>query len=74
MKTFHHGLGHEAGSTMTVAELKAALEEYPDDMPVFAEWEGVNGYIKKDNFSIENVHKGDKSEECRCLVIWVEAY
>lgn len=36
--------------TMTVSELKAALSKYPDDMPVWAEWEGCLAHIGVDNF------------------------
>ena len=74
MKTFHHKLGHESGNTMTVAELREKLNEYPQDMPVFGTWEGVNGYIRPDDFWVETVHKGDESEACPCLLIDVEGY
>lgn len=74
MKTYHHALGHEAGSTMTVKELREKLAEYPDDMPVFGTWEGVNGWIRADCFSVEVTHKGDASEACPALLIDVEEY
>ena len=74
MKTFRHQLGHEAGNTMTVAELREALSEYPQDMPVFGAWEGVFGYIEKDKFFVQSTHKGDRRDECECLLIDVEEY
>lgn len=74
MKTFHYDGGHEAGTTMTVAELRAKLAEYPDDMPVFAEWETCRGYMTPDDFAVERVHKGNPAEECDCLVIDVNGY
>jgi hypothetical protein len=74
MKTFRHALGDVAGQTMTVAELRAKLSEYPDDMPVFGEWEGVHGYITPELMSVETVCKGHKDDECECLLIWVEDY
>ena len=74
MKTFRYPLGHEAGKTMTVADLKNKLAEYPDDMPVFGEWEGVHGYVIPENFSIENTSKGHPDESCDCLIIDVEDY
>lgn len=74
MKTFRYRLGHEAGSTMTVAELRAKLAEYPDDMPVFGGWESVEGYITPDGFAVERTHKGHLDDECDCLVIDVEDY
>lgn len=74
MKTFRHELGHTAGQTMTVAELRAKLSEYPDDMPVFGEWEGCHGYVTAEGFSVERVDKGHKDDACDCLLIWVERY
>ena len=74
MKTFHYERGHEAGETMTVAELCEKLNEYPQEMPVFCEWEGVHSYVGPHDFAIESVHKGDVSEKCDCLVIDVNGY
>jgi len=74
MKDFHNSYGHLAGSTMTVGELRDCLEEFQNDMPIFATWEGVQAYIDPDEICIRKVHKGDKSEECDCLVIDVERY
>jgi len=56
--------------TMTVAELREKLNEYPQDMPVFAEWEGVWASFKAANFSIDEHKPTDSS----CLVIDVEDY
>lgn len=64
MKTFRYKLGHVAGETMTVAELRAKLAEYPDDMPVFGVWEGCEGYIMCDSFR-SYVH--DKRKQTRKL-------
>lgn len=74
MKTFRYPAGHEAGATMTVAELRAALEGFPDDMPVLAEWEGVLAYIQPEAFSVEAVSKGHEDDDCECLVIDVNQY
>jgi hypothetical protein len=57
--------------TMTVAELRAKLAEYPDDMPVWATWEGVLAYFDPTSFSIDPVYK---SGDVNCLVIDVESY
>jgi hypothetical protein len=38
-------------ATMTVSELREKLNEYPQDMAVFATWEGVSAPITADNFS-----------------------
>jgi len=76
MKEFNSKGGSLAGRTMTVSELKAKLDNYPDDMPVIATWEGVHAYIDDfcEEFEIGKVHKGDKSQECDCLIIDVESY
>lgn len=74
MKIFHSARGHEAGKTMTVYELRERLNEYHPDMPVFGTWEGLCGYIGGGNFYVELIHKGDKSEECECLLIDVEGH
>lgn len=74
MKIFRHERGHEAGRTMTVAELKEKLSQYPDDMPVMALWEEVYAYIEPQNFDVEKVSKGNKEDECDCVTIWVEKY
>ena len=49
MKTFRYPGGHVAGQTMTVGELKKKLEEYPEEMPIFAEWESCRAYIEPSN-------------------------
>lgn len=74
MKLFRYPLGHEAGQTVTVKELIVKLKEYPEDMPVMAEWEGVVAYIKPENFSFSLVDKGLSEDKCWCLVIDVERY
>ena len=74
MKTFRYELGHEAGKTLTVAELKKELEKYPDNMPVMATWEGVTAYIDSENFETDYVCKGKVEDKEMCLVIDVEQY
>ena len=74
MKVFHRSQGHKAGETMTVAELRAKLATYPDEMPVFGTWESVCGYITDASFVVEAIHKGTESESCDCLLIDVEGY
>lgn len=59
--------------TMTISDLKKKLDEFPDDLPVFATWEGVYAYIEPENFSVEKLSKC-RNEECNCLVIDVEQY
>lgn len=74
MRQFKNKIGNIAGETCTVAELREILSQYPDDIPVFAQWEGCNGYVTNDSVSITMVHKGDKLDSCECLVIDVNNY
>ena len=74
MRAFHYKLGHEACTTMTVIELREALKSYPDDIPVFETWEGIYIAVDKDSFLIEEVDKGDSSENCPCLIINVDEF
>ena len=53
---------------MTVAELRAKLSEYPDDMAVFAEWEGTRNAIRADSFDIGQTNRPTES----CLLIDVD--
>jgi hypothetical protein len=41
-----------SGITMTVKELREALSEYKDDLPVVATWEGVGAGFRKENMEI----------------------
>jgi len=53
--------------TLTVAELKKELDKYPDDMPVYAQWEGVYACIDPDLMDTEHYKEVD------CLIIDVES-
>lgn len=57
-----------SGLTMTVKELRSALSEYQDDLPVIAEWEGVAAGIRPENIKRET-HNGREE-----LAIDVEQY
>lgn len=74
MKTFKYQAGHDSPPTMTVAELREKLNEYPQDMPVFATWESVLAYVQPESFVVERVHKGGADEAVDCVVIDVEQY
>ena len=71
MKIFHYPLGHEAQRFLTVGELMAKLAEYPQDMPVLAEWESQRMPLGF-NISKENYHCGIEAEACECLVLDAE--
>lgn len=58
------------GTTLTVAGLKEALNQYPDDMPVFGGWEGVLGFIG--DMTIDE--QGKNNDFRPVLVIDVEDY
>lgn len=73
MKTYHiPGLG--CMETMTCAELREKLQEYPDDMPAFATWEMVLAPIHPDNFK----HKAEgvtiPKHLGKCLIVDVEGH
>jgi hypothetical protein len=74
VKHFRYKLGHEAGATMTVGELKKALDDYPDEMPVILDWEGVNAFVNSSDWRTGLVHKGEQGDECECLLIWAEHF
>lgn len=74
MKTFRYTLGHKAGTTVTVGELIDALSDYAHNMPVMAQWEGVDAFVRKENFSVKHVDKGHDDDACDCLIIDVNQY
>jgi hypothetical protein len=74
MKTFHRQAGHVAGKTLTVKELRDLLANYPESMPVFAQWDDVLAFVSPDNFIEKRADKGDSTEACDCLVIDVSEY
>ena len=59
---------------MTVGELRTALETYPDDMPVMAEWEGCHAYMESSNLYVRFIDKGHTNDRCHTLVIDVNKY
>lgn len=73
MKTFRWEHGGTRFSTMTVAELKSLLEQYPDDMPVLAEWEGKYEPLDPD-MAVVSYSSGLESDRVDCLVINVDGY
>ena len=57
--------------TMTVSELINCLNKFPQDMPVFAEWEGVFAPIREENIEINDPMPHEKID---ALIIYVEDY
>ena len=74
MKTFRYPLGNEDGKTMTVAELRERLNEFPQDMPVLAEWEGIWVFIRPDRFKVERATGWHPDDNCDVLVIDVDQF
>lgn len=69
MRKFRYSDKSDKGcSTMTRKEIVAKLMEYPEDMPVFATWEGVNAPLDIQCFEKRIVHKGNQADACECLV------
>jgi len=66
MRTFTHS-PHLHTTTMTIAELRSKLADYPDDMPVLFEWEGQR--LPACFFSVEVYPAPDHPDACDCLVI-----
>lgn len=56
--------------TMTVADLRKELEKYPDDMPVYATWEGQVVEFRKESFAVYKF--GRIGEEADTLMIDVD--
>lgn len=74
MKAFRHEKGHIACLTMTVAEVREKLSMYPDDMPMFAQWEGIRVSIDPINFTVNSTCKGMEEDRCDCLVVDVNDF
>jgi hypothetical protein len=74
VKTFRYPKGHLRGSTMTVAELREKLNQYPPDMPVIAQWEGTWNMIEYDAFDVEHENYCHPDDMCDCLVIDVDRH
>lgn len=76
MKTWRYKLGHDAKTTMTVSELIEKLKQYPSDMPVLCQWEGVKGAMYDDSdFTVEkDYHCGEPQDSCDILEIDVNQY
>ena len=60
--------------TMTVKDLISALEAYPDEMPVYAEWEGVHAYLAACNFTVSTAIKFPGGKLVPSLIIDVGEY
>ena len=57
--------------TMTVAELREKLNEFPQDMPVLAAWESICCEFRPDGFKVERY--GDHPDDaCDSLMIDVD--
>lgn len=63
--------GYEKNPTMTVGELKAKLDQFPDHYPVFATWEGVMAPIQPQNIGVETIQR---TGGVQALVINVDEY
>lgn len=74
MKEIKNRSGKVVKRTMTVSELRDALLNYPGDLPVLAEWEGVRAPIDQKNFEIGPVSRIPGVNEEACLVIDVNEY
>lgn len=74
MKTFRYPKGHEDGKTMTVAELREKLNEFPQDMPVVAEWESVWTFFQPERLKVVRAQGWHPDDNCDVLVIDVDQF
>ena len=72
MKTFRYPKGHVLGTTMTVAELREKLNEFPQDMPVIAQWEGTWNFFESSNFDVVRSSEGWSHSEDACDVLIID--
>jgi hypothetical protein len=58
--------------TMTVAELREKLNEFPQDMPVVAQWEGTWNCFDAKNFLVQRSTGWHQDDNCDLLTIDVD--
>ncbi len=68
MKEFYHPDGRVSGRTLTAGELIKVLSTHPPETPVFAEWEGVYGYMEDSYIDVTPGSKWNKDGVISCLV------
>lgn len=73
MKTFRYPLGHVDTVTMTVSELREKLNEFPQDMPVIAAWEGTWNSFEPECFKVIRSDHWHQEDNCDVLVIDVDS-
>ena len=56
MKTIYAKDGYPIGETLTVAELRELIDTYPDDLPVFATWEGIDVMLSSERIARGTTH------------------
>ena len=57
---------------MTVSELREKLNEYPQDMPVIAQWEGTWNHFTPESFRLGRHMYCHADDVCDVLIIDVE--
>ena len=72
MRILKYKTGHQQEKTVTVRELRALLEAYPDGLPVLATWEGVYASIRPQRIQRKKLPQLKNEEEC--LIIDVGKY
>lgn len=73
MKIFRYELGHNAMETMTVGELIKYLKDFPEEMPVLAQWEGCHNPLNEAAIN-PSFHTGKTEDACDVLVFDVNNY
>jgi hypothetical protein len=72
VKAFRYPLGHVWRYVSTVGELMEVLRQFPEDMPVLAEWEGTH-HALLDPKVAHDFHAGKEEDSCSVLVFDVES-
>ena len=74
MKLFHHANGIRAGKTATVAELREALAQFDDHLPVILT-DGVEDYfIDPADFGRGPIDRGHPDNKCIAALLGIEIW
>lgn len=72
-KNFHFPRGHIDFATPTVGDMIEFLSQLPSDMPIVAEWEGIQSGIKFDRIE-QNFSRGFEDDACDTLILNTDTY
>lgn len=74
MKLFHHANGIRAGKTATVGELRDALAQFDDSLPVILR-EGLNDYfLDPADLGRGPINRGHPDNRCIAALLGIEIW